>query len=225
MPRLTASSRSMRSAIRYGLGAIKGTGEQAIEAIVAARKAGGPFRDLFDFCRRVDKRVGQPPRHRGADQRRRVRRIDARRATLFASVGVAIDEAERAEAVGAPGIAVRRGAQDRWPRSSPPASGPTPSASRTKRRRSASTCRAIPSRRYAAELAPLVTTSLANLAPTQERFLVAGIVTALRIQQGGAARRRSSRWTTARAAEITVWNETFDAARRCCARTSWWSSR
>ncbi len=41
--------------IRYGLGAIKGTGQQAIEAIVAAREAGGPFSSLFDFCVRVDR--------------------------------------------------------------------------------------------------------------------------------------------------------------------------
>jgi DNA polymerase-3 subunit alpha len=41
--------------IRYGLGAVKGTGQQAIEAIVAAREAGGPFTSLFDFCVRVDK--------------------------------------------------------------------------------------------------------------------------------------------------------------------------
>jgi DNA polymerase-3 subunit alpha len=43
--------------ISYGLGAIKGTGQSAIEAIVAAREAKGPFRDLFDFCCRVDKKV------------------------------------------------------------------------------------------------------------------------------------------------------------------------
>jgi len=42
--------------IAYGLGAIKGTGQAAIENIVQARER-GPFKDLFDFCRRVDKRV------------------------------------------------------------------------------------------------------------------------------------------------------------------------
>jgi len=42
--------------IAYGLGAIKGTGEAAINNIVKARE-NGPFKDLFDFCRRVDKRV------------------------------------------------------------------------------------------------------------------------------------------------------------------------
>lgn len=41
--------------VRYGLGAIKGSGEQAIESMVAARNEGGPFTSLFDFCARVDK--------------------------------------------------------------------------------------------------------------------------------------------------------------------------
>ena len=41
--------------IRYGLGAIKGTGQQAIDAIVKAREEGGPFKSLFDFCVRVDR--------------------------------------------------------------------------------------------------------------------------------------------------------------------------
>jgi len=41
--------------IRYGLGAVKGTGQQAIEAIVKAREEGGPFTSLYDFCVRVDR--------------------------------------------------------------------------------------------------------------------------------------------------------------------------
>ncbi|TBR71718.1 MAG: DNA polymerase III subunit alpha [Burkholderiaceae bacterium] len=41
--------------IRYGLGAVKGTGQQAIDAIVAARQGGGPFTSLYDFCVRVDR--------------------------------------------------------------------------------------------------------------------------------------------------------------------------
>ncbi len=45
-----------RSAIRFGLGAVKNVGEGAVEAILAARQAGGPFRDLADFCQRVDLR-------------------------------------------------------------------------------------------------------------------------------------------------------------------------
>jgi DNA polymerase-3 subunit alpha len=40
--------------IYFGLAAIKGCGGSAGEAISSARKKGGPFRDLFDFCERVD---------------------------------------------------------------------------------------------------------------------------------------------------------------------------
>jgi DNA polymerase-3 subunit alpha len=41
--------------IRFGLGAIKGLGESAVEALVLARQS-GPFESLFDLCRRVDTR-------------------------------------------------------------------------------------------------------------------------------------------------------------------------
>ncbi|MBP9726835.1 MAG: DNA polymerase III subunit alpha [Gammaproteobacteria bacterium] len=40
--------------IIYGLGAIKGVGEAAIELIVAERNLHGPYQDLFSFCQRVD---------------------------------------------------------------------------------------------------------------------------------------------------------------------------
>jgi DNA polymerase-3 subunit alpha len=43
--------------VAYGLGAVKGTGEAAVVNIVQARKAGGAFKSLFDFTRRVDKRL------------------------------------------------------------------------------------------------------------------------------------------------------------------------
>lgn len=42
------------SAIRFGMGAVKNVGEAPVHAIVAARNEGGPFKDIFDFCRRVD---------------------------------------------------------------------------------------------------------------------------------------------------------------------------
>ncbi len=40
--------------IRFGLGAIKGVGSGAAEAIIAQRLAGGPFGGLLDFCERID---------------------------------------------------------------------------------------------------------------------------------------------------------------------------
>jgi len=43
-----------RARIRFGLGAVRNVGQSAVEAIVAARREGGPFTSLDDFCERVD---------------------------------------------------------------------------------------------------------------------------------------------------------------------------
>lgn len=43
--------------IRYALGAVKGVGQNIVDIIVAEREQSGPFTDLIDFCRRVDKKV------------------------------------------------------------------------------------------------------------------------------------------------------------------------
>src|SRR6266446_8527703 len=43
-----------QSGIRFGLGAIKNVGGNAVESIVAARATGGRFDSLYDFCERVD---------------------------------------------------------------------------------------------------------------------------------------------------------------------------
>ncbi|HEU5056539.1 MAG TPA: DNA polymerase III subunit alpha, partial [Kofleriaceae bacterium] len=40
--------------IRFGLGAVKGVGQGAVEAILESRRDEGPFRSIYDFCRRVD---------------------------------------------------------------------------------------------------------------------------------------------------------------------------
>lgn len=91
--------------VRYGLGAIKGTGQGAIEAIVAAREGsgahegegGGPFRSLFDFAARVDrqrvnKRVVEALVKAGAFDA-----LHADRANALASVGLAFEWADTQE--------------------------------------------------------------------------------------------------------------------------------
>jgi DNA polymerase-3 subunit alpha len=40
--------------LRFGLGAVRGVGESALETMFDARRTGGPFSDLFDFATRVD---------------------------------------------------------------------------------------------------------------------------------------------------------------------------
>ena len=55
-PLATAISPSPTARSTSACAPIKGCGGAAAEAIAAAREAGGPFRDLFDFCERVDPR-------------------------------------------------------------------------------------------------------------------------------------------------------------------------
>ncbi len=83
--------------VRYGLGAIKGTGQAAVEAILAAREQDGPFDSLFDFCRRVDR---HQVNRRCMEALVRAGAFDAlepNRAALLATVGQAIEAAEQAQ--------------------------------------------------------------------------------------------------------------------------------
>ena len=91
-----------RKNVRYGLGAIKGTGEGAINNLVACREKGGaeggPFKDLFDFCSRVDRRIVN---RRVIEALVRAGAFDSlhanRNATLM-SVGLAMEWAETQQA-------------------------------------------------------------------------------------------------------------------------------
>ncbi|MEJ7138721.1 DNA polymerase III subunit alpha [Amphibiibacter pelophylacis] len=83
-----------KTRLRYGLGAVKGTGKGAIEAIVAAR-GDTPFTSLFDFCHRVDRtrvnrRVIEALIRAGAFDS-----LHPDRAPLLASLGLAFDWAEQ----------------------------------------------------------------------------------------------------------------------------------
>lgn len=89
--------------IVYGIGAIKGVGESPIESILAARERGGPFRDLFDFCNRVDlkklnKRVMEKLILSGA-----MDKLGPHRASMMATLEEAMkaaDQHAKAEALG-----------------------------------------------------------------------------------------------------------------------------
>jgi DNA polymerase-3 subunit alpha len=85
-----------RRTIRYGLGAVRGTGESAIDAVLEARKQGA-FTDLFDFCRRVDKRIVNRRVVEALVRAGAFDCVDAHRSRLLASVGRALEAAEQAE--------------------------------------------------------------------------------------------------------------------------------
>jgi DNA polymerase-3 subunit alpha len=84
--------------IRYGLGAVKGSGQNAIENIVQARKTGGDFKDLFDFCKRVDKRQVNRRTIESLIRAGAMDSLKQDRAVLLATVDYALEAAEQAEA-------------------------------------------------------------------------------------------------------------------------------
>ena len=90
-----------RKTVRYGLGAVRGTGESAIAAVIEARKA-GPFKDLFDFCRRVDKRMVNRRVVEALVRAGAFDSLDANSARLLASVEPGV---RRRRAGRAPGLA------------------------------------------------------------------------------------------------------------------------
>jgi len=83
--------------IRYGLGAIKGSGQGAIEDILRAREA-GPFTDLFDFCARIDRRIVNRRVVEALIRAGAFDALHANRAQLLASVSLAMDAADQAAA-------------------------------------------------------------------------------------------------------------------------------
>ncbi len=92
-----------KNQVVYGIGAVKGVGEGPVEAILAARDEKGRFKDLFDFCARVDlkkvnKRILEKLVYAGA-----LDNLGPHRAALMATVPEALKAAtqhEKAEATG-----------------------------------------------------------------------------------------------------------------------------
>jgi len=87
-----------KTQVLYGLGAVKGTGWAAIELMLSAREKDGPFKDLFDFCRRLDlrkvnRRVIESLIRAGAFDK-----LEPNRAALLAGVNLAITAAEQSGA-------------------------------------------------------------------------------------------------------------------------------
>jgi DNA polymerase-3 subunit alpha len=202
--------------IRYGLGGIKGTGQSAIEAIVAAREA-GPFADLFEFCRRVDKRAVNRRAIEALIRAGAFDAIDKRRASLLASVGVALEQAEKAERAAAQ-VSLFGDQGDEHAAAGPKlieAREWSDSERLTNEKASLGFyLSGHPYREYAAELSSLIHVPLGAIKPTTSTVRIAGIVTTLRTQ---TSRRGKMAFVTLDdgkdPAEVVIYNETFDAHR------------
>ncbi|CAN5379704.1 DNA polymerase III subunit alpha [soil metagenome] len=82
--------------LRYGLGAIKGVGEAAIESVIAYRQQHGKFHNLFEFCQRIDTRKINRRTLDALIKAGAMDSLGAHRASLLASVEVAMQLANQA---------------------------------------------------------------------------------------------------------------------------------
>ncbi|MCK9380093.1 MAG: DNA polymerase III subunit alpha [Sulfuritalea sp.] len=204
--------------IRYGLGAIKGTGESALSVILKARDGGdgGAFRDLFDFCRRIDKRVVNRRVIEALIRAGAFDAIDDHRAKLLASAGVALEAAEQAER-----NAMQGGLFDNGAGAQEDTSHYVEVARWTEREQLMNEKPALgfffsghPYHAYAAELGAFVKRRLGQLEPQREPLLLAGVVMSTRTQmtrRGKMAVVVLDDGTTQ--LEVTVFNELWDAER------------
>ncbi|HET9112244.1 MAG TPA: DNA polymerase III subunit alpha [Burkholderiales bacterium] len=202
--------------IRYGLGAIKGTGETAIAAIVAAREAGGPYADLFDLVRRVDKRSVNRRALESLVRAGAFDRIDDHRAALLASVGMAMELAGQAAAAV---NQVSLFADDDQHPDSQLKLVETPRWRDKEQLLQEKTALGFyfsghPFDAYAQELKALVKTRLDNLQPGPKPVLLAGIIVSLRTQMTRRGKMAFVLLDDGLAAvEVPVFNEVFERHR------------
>ncbi len=79
----------------YGLGAIKGVGESAIESILEERRREGIFQDLFEFCRRIDLRKANRRVLESLIRAGAMDELGPNRASLMSQLSLALKMAEQ----------------------------------------------------------------------------------------------------------------------------------
>ncbi len=201
--------------IRYGLGAIKGSGQNAIEAIVAARRE-KPFTDLFDFVRRVDKRQINRRTIESLIKAGAFDSLGVNRGVLLASVGLAMESAEQAEA-SAHQVSLFDIAESQFDDS--PKYVTVPEWTEKQKLTEEKTALGFYLsghlfNAYAEEAAKFVRVRLADLKPVREPKLIAGIISGLRTQmtQRGRMLIVTLDDNTAQV-EVTVYSELYEAHR------------
>ena len=202
--------------MRYGLGGIRGSGRSAIEAILATRSADGPFKSLFDFCRRVDKRVVN---RRAMEAMARAGAFDCiqeNRASLLASVGLAMEAAEQDERQASQESLFGDPAESRSAAFRLIEAKPWDMKQRLMEEKAALgfTLSGHLFNAYAQDLEGFSRTPLAKLTPTQGRVWLAGVIVSVRVQMTRRGKMVVLTLDDATAqTEITVFNELFERHR------------
>jgi DNA polymerase III subunit alpha len=202
--------------IRYGLGAVKGSGQNAIEAIVSARQSGGPFKDLFDFVKRVDKRQIN---RRTIESLIRAGAMDCfgvDRGVLIATVNFAMECAEQAEA-SANQVSLFGG--DDSDLVAPPDYVKAPAWSDKQRLTEEKTALGFYLsghlfNAYEEEVRKFARSKLASLEPSRDPRLIAGIISAVRTQMTQRGKMVIVTLDDGTATvDVTVYNELYDVHR------------
>ena len=171
-----------KNQILYGLGAIKGTGWAAIEVILQARKQQGPFKDLFDFCcrldlRKVNRRVIESLIRAGAFDK-----LEPNRNALLSGVALAISAAEQTNA--------NSNQNSLFGEISDQSVHVLPDVPPWSEQQKLQEEKAAlgfylsghPYWSYQKDLSQFISTTLANLAPKEQPQLLAGIVSGIRVR-------------------------------------------
>jgi DNA polymerase-3 subunit alpha len=180
------------ASILYGLGAIKGLGQAAIDAILEVRRAAGPFRDLFDFCRRIDlrrvnRRVLESLIKAGA-----LDSLGTHRAALMASLSLALaaaDQVGRAKEARQDDLFGLGGGESAASAPPPAVFVDVPPWSEELRLEGEKETLGLyltghPIARYEQELARFIDSTIAELKPTEDKnIVVAGLVVGMRAMQ------------------------------------------
>ncbi|WP_024303592.1 DNA polymerase III subunit alpha [Pseudogulbenkiania sp. MAI-1] len=205
-----------RQHIRYALGAIKGTGEAAVEHIIAVRNESGPFTDLFDFCRRTDKRTVNKRTIESLIRAGAFDAIEPNRAKLFANVGLAMEAAEQEAANANQGGLFDMFDADSAPTVEMVEAKPWPPAVQLAEEKLAIGyyLSGHPFSAYEKEVRGFIKTPLSRLTPRKEPQLIAGFVTGLRTKVGNRGKMAFIQLDDGSAKrEVSVFSESFDANR------------
>ncbi|MBA4742625.1 MAG: DNA polymerase III subunit alpha [Azoarcus sp.] len=205
--------------IRYGLGAVKGCGEPAMRSIEAAR-ANGPFHDLFDFCERVDRRMVN---RRAVEALIRAGALDTLdghagrdRAQLLATVALAMEAAEQKAA-----NALQGGLFDALPEAAGAAPAFASVRAWNERERLKEEKTAIgfflsghPFNSFSGEVRRFVRRTLAQLEPSREPAMLAGVVMEVRTKVGQRGKMAFVQLDDGSGArEVAVYSEVLEASR------------
>lgn len=173
-------------AVHYGIGAIKGIGESAVESITGARESGGPFTSLFDLCQRIDLRKANKRTLESLIRSGSLDELGTHRASLMATLNTALQAAGQLNKDQEAGQSDMFGSGDL--KTPTHEYVPVPEWSEEHRLEGEKDTLGLylsghPITRFEKELAHITGNTIANLNSSKNNVMVAGLIVAIRTMQ------------------------------------------